>query len=280
MKQNIAVLIAFTTMVSLVLASCSTPAPTADPYASAPTKAPMAAATSAATAMPPMASDAVEVKDQEINGDTVVIAMVKAAADGWIVIHIDDNGKPGPVIGNSAVKTGDNKDVKVKIDTAKATPKLHAMLHVDKGVIGTYEFPGADVPVKNGDAIVMTPFTAKMAMAMASDAVKVSDQTIAQDDYGYGSTVTINLVSAAANGWIVIHIDDNGKPGGVIGQTAVKAGENKDVKVKIDAAKATPKLHAMLHVDKGVIGTYEFPGADVPVKNGDAIVMTPFNVKK
>lgn len=161
MKQNIAVLIAFTTMVSLVLASCSTPAPTADPYASAPTKAPVAAATSAATAMPPMASDAVEVKDQEINGDTVVIAMVKAAADGWIVIHIDDNGKPGPVIGNSAVKTGDNKDVKVKIDAAKATPKLHAMLHVDKGVIGTYEFPGADVPVKNGDAIVMTPFNVK-----------------------------------------------------------------------------------------------------------------------
>ena len=40
---------------------------------------------------------------------------------------------------------------------------------------------------------------------------------------------------------------------------------NSNVVVEIDAEAATPILHAMLHVDEGEVGTYEFPGPDVPV---------------
>jgi len=260
---------------ALVLAACSpatSAAPTADPYTSAPTAAPVAT-NAPATAAAPATKMTVEVKDQEASSDNVTIASVVATEAGWIVIHIDADGKPGAVIGNTAVKVGENKDVKVKIDTAKATPTLHAMLHVDKGVVGIYEFPGADVPAKNGDAIVMTPFKLIPSMAMALG-VKVSDQGAVDGN------VTVASVVATEAGWIVIHIDADGKPGAVIGNTAVKVGENKDVKVKIDTAKTTPTLHAMLHVDKGVVSVYEFPGADVPVKDGDKIVMTPFKFTK
>jgi hypothetical protein len=34
----------------------------------------------------------------------------------------------------------------------------------------------------------------------------------------------------------------------------------------------------MLHTDAGVLGTYEFPGPDGPVKDGDAVVMKQINL--
>jgi hypothetical protein len=113
--------------------------------------------------------NAVTAADQDSDGTNVTVAGVTAAAPGWMVIHIDNNGSPGPVLGQTAVAAGDNSDVVVAIDPPlEADTTLWAMLHVDEGVIGTYEFPGADVPVKDGDMVVMTPFTAKVA-AMGTD---------------------------------------------------------------------------------------------------------------
>ena len=109
-------------------------------------------------------ADSVTAADQDSDGTNVTVASVSAAVPGWMVIHIDDNGSPGPVLGETAVPAGDSSDVVVAIDPPlEADTTLWAMLHVDEGVIGTYEFPGADVPVKDGDMVVMTPFTAKVA---------------------------------------------------------------------------------------------------------------------
>jgi hypothetical protein len=107
--------------------------------------------------------------------------------------------------------------------------------------------------------IVGTLVLASVAFAQATPSVTVRDQAVA------GGSVTVERVVAAQNGWIVIHIDNNGAPGAVIGQAAVRAGENTNVSVPITVAQATPRLYAMLHIDAGTAGTYEFPGADVPV---------------
>ena len=90
------------------------------------------------------------------------MTIVKATVGGpaWVVIHADADGKPGPVIGHAPLVEGANTDVVVEIDEDAATPVLHAMLHVDEGVVGTYEFPGPDGPLKVGDAIVMARFSA------------------------------------------------------------------------------------------------------------------------
>ncbi|RIK29415.1 MAG: hypothetical protein DCC55_37980 [Chloroflexi bacterium] len=107
---------------------------------------------------------AVTASDQESDGTSVTIANVAAAVPGWIVIHIDADGSPGPVLGQTAVEVGDNSDVVVALDPPlEGDTALWAMLHVDEGAAGVYEFPGADVPVRDGDMIVMTPFTASVA---------------------------------------------------------------------------------------------------------------------
>ena len=150
-------------LVALVVAACGQAAPTAisptQPPAAAPTTLPATQPPTAApsTSPAPVAiTPAVTVADQAIVDGKVTIAQVVSAGPGWLVVHAQKDGAPGLVIGYSPVKEGDNSDVVVMIDVANATSTLYAMLHADMGTAGTYEFPGADVPVKV-DGQVVTP---------------------------------------------------------------------------------------------------------------------------
>jgi hypothetical protein len=101
---------------------------------------------------------AVEAYDQVLVGDSVKVQSIISDGPGWMTIHIDTNGGPGEVIGYAHVPNGLSENVMVKIDVAKRTPYLYAMLHTDKGQAGVYEFPGPDVPVMDGNNIVMKKF--------------------------------------------------------------------------------------------------------------------------
>ena len=97
--------------------------------------------------------------DQVLVDGRVTIARVFSAGPGWLVVHTQTpDGKVGPVIGWSPLRSGENLGVIVAVDAAKATPVLHAMLHVDAGIVGVYEFPGADVPARVGGEMVNPSF--------------------------------------------------------------------------------------------------------------------------
>ncbi len=218
-------------------------------------------------------ANSLEVADQELAEDgTVTVPLVNSAVDGWMVIHADSDGGPGPVIGFAPVTAGENVSVSVPIDVAGATETVHAMLHVDEGTVGAYEFPGADGPARDdADAVVMLPFALS---GLPADAVSVAGQ-LANDQ----NTVVVPAVRAAADGWMVIHTDANGAPGPVAGFAPVTAGNNYNVVVELDPALITETLHAMLHIDAGTAGEYEFPGDDGPVMDADGnVVMLPFQV--
>lgn len=100
----------------------------------------------------------VTVSDQPIVDGTVTVDEVVSAGQGWIVIHADADGAPGPDIGFAPVEEGTNTDVVVEIDADQAGDRLHAMLHDDLGVVGTYEFPGADAAVAVDGQVVNVPF--------------------------------------------------------------------------------------------------------------------------
>ncbi|MDD5370901.1 MAG: hypothetical protein PHQ40_17605 [Anaerolineaceae bacterium] len=110
------------------------------------------------SSIPETITPAVTVSDQPVVNDTVTVANVVSAGPGWIVIHINSSGQPGAIIGWTQVNPGINSNVAVKIDTSKATPVLYAMLHVDAGVVGNYEFPGPDVPVMLNGQMVSPAF--------------------------------------------------------------------------------------------------------------------------
>ena len=122
-------------------------------------------------AAPVIAQDvtpAVEVSDQAIENGTVTVDRVVSDGPGWIVIHADNNGAPGAVVGWSAVTDGENIDVAVEIDMDTATATLYAMLHADLGTVGTYEFPGADEPVMVGGQVLTPAFTVTGLAAQAT----------------------------------------------------------------------------------------------------------------
>ncbi|MCB0150990.1 MAG: fasciclin domain-containing protein, partial [Caldilineaceae bacterium] len=99
------------------------------------------------------------VVDQPVIDNTVNVTRLTSSGPGWVVIHADADGAPGPVIGYTAVPGGIAANIKVEVDPAGLTDTLFAMLHEDAGEVGTYEFPdGPDVPVSVRDKVVVKPF--------------------------------------------------------------------------------------------------------------------------
>lgn len=199
----------------------------------------------------------VVVADQVVLNGHVVIAEAAAAGPAFIVIHADNNGAPGPVIGYRAIGTGHTHGVHIAIDPLAATPVLYAMLHEDSGVVGEYEFgrvDGADGPIRDGSGAVVTPaFNVAILNAV--------------DSFVADGVVTIASVTMAEGGWVVIHDNADNGPGPVLGQTLVPAGTTANVAVSISES-AEMSLFPMLHVDTGAVGEYEFgtvEGADGPV---------------
>lgn len=214
-----------------------------------------------------MITNAVVVEDQALGSDnTVTVSSVTSDTGGWIVIHAQAEGNPGPVVGNAAVTAGENSQVVVEIDLMAATEILYAMLHIDAGNEGAYEFPGDDVPATDAEGNVVTPSFS----LTYPNAVAVEDQELSES-----GTVVVKEVLSAGPGWLVIHAQADGNPGPVLGAAPVNTGFNSDVTVEIDAAAATEILYAMLHVDAGSEGVYEFPGDDVPATDDEGNIVTP-----
>ncbi|PZO56427.1 MAG: hypothetical protein DCF15_08695 [Phormidesmis priestleyi] len=95
------------------------------------------------------------VSDQETAGQ-IIVAEVSTARDGWISIHksnVDGGIQLPDSIGQARVNSGDSEKVVIDLwDAPYEGEKLWALLHVDAGDRGTYEFPEKDLAVrKNGE---------------------------------------------------------------------------------------------------------------------------------
>ena len=133
------------------------------------------------------------------------------------------------------------------------------MIHTDNGEMGKYEFNGSnglDNPVTENGKPVMTKITINSA------SIDVIDQAVVLN------SVTIPSVTAAVDGWLVIH-NDNGSGNmtlpGIIGKTKVSKGTTLNVVIKLyDGTIITTgqKLFPMLHIDDNVVGEYEFDGVN------------------
>jgi hypothetical protein len=107
------------------------------------------------------ATGSLDAADQNGDGTSVTVAAVSIDAGGmggWITLHEDAAGKPGPVTYFVAVPAGASSDVVIPTAGGIRTGSYWPMLHVDDHTAGTYEFPqvqGADLPVVVDGAVVM-----------------------------------------------------------------------------------------------------------------------------
>ncbi len=197
---------------------------------------------------------------------------VLSEGPGWLVIHADNDGAPGPVLGQALVEDGYNERVNVPLD-GDITPVLWPMLHVDTGEAGVYEFgtvDGADGPVRVDDKVLTFAVNAAPALLFPEDGGSFQ-----------GSMLYVGDALIDATGWLVIHADNGGSPGAVLGQTRLLPGLNTNIMVEIDANAAGSQVFPMLHYDTGESGVYEFgsvDGADGPVQFG-GVVVAPLSIQ-
>ena len=203
----------------------------------------------------------------QIVTDSLIAESVVSDGPGWLVVHADNEGSPGPVIGSAAVESGTNLDVVVELDAEAVTPILFPMLHVDTGTEGEYEFgtvEGADGPAMTEDGVLVFPINAAPSIHYSGSID--------------GSIIVVDGALIDGPGWLVIHADNEGAPGAVLGAAPLASGLNTHIAVEIESEDAIETVFPMLHVDTGEAGVYEFgtvEGADGPVRVGENVVVGP-----
>ena len=215
-----------------------------------------------------MMTPSVTVADQVVTHDQVIIDEIYSEGPGFIVIHADNEGSFGAVIGHRAINAGTSVNVAVDIDVTMATPVLYAMLHSDTGEIGVYEFgtvEGADGPVAVDGEVVTPAFNAAI--------ISVYPQLIDMN------TVHVHSATVAEDGFVVIHAGDAESFGAVVGFAPISAGTTTSIDVSVEGLD-TDYIWPMLHTDTGEMGTYEFgtvEGADGPIAiDGNVATMARF----
>jgi hypothetical protein len=210
----------------------------------------------------------VEVMDQPGARSSVMVGSVVVPGPSWIAVHLDDKGMPGERIGLQAIPAGESSNVEVKIDDVKLTDKLIVAVHADRGIVGTFEFskdkfdasPDKPYFVDGMELAMETKVAPPPFGVTAMDgeaAIEVADQP------GASASITVAKAVAPTSAWIVVHLDDNGKPGARVGFQQIAAGTSADVVVKLDpAVSLTDKLLVAIHADRGLAGTLEFDMMD------------------
>lgn len=209
----------------------------------------------------------IEIADQLSLDGTVTVARAVANSPAFVAIHADNGqGSFGEVIGYASINAGENLDIRVPIDPARATPTLFAVLHTDDYETGAYEFglvEGADAPITANGKTVVSRFNADILLA--------SDQIV-------NNQVTIAYVTVHQPSWVVIHAGDAQGFGDVIGQILVEFGTSTNITVPIDSVARTDIVWPMLHADTGIEGQFEFDtieGADLPLIMDNKVATLP-----
>jgi hypothetical protein len=198
---------------------------------------------------------AIIVADQEITTDGVVrLAGVTAPGPGWLLLHADAGGRPGPIVGRRLLEAGENEDLLIAIDWRQATPRLHALLHHDHGDSGRFD-EAVDTPV----LVQGKPVTVTFEVLLPPD-IFVLDQPVV------GGAVEIERVISHGPGWLAVWFDIDGRPGRVIGRAPLEDGLNEHVRVAINPAAITSFLFVTLHQDSEPLGEFNYPAADAIVE--------------
>ena len=194
-----------------------------------------------------------------LKGD--VIPVIGRTEDGsWLHVEVPDVGTIGWIWAEDVSLTGDAADLLV-----------HESEVMAEEVVDDGETAAEEEKADDGEMAAETTDEEKTEdEAMSVDDLEQSVTVHAQDVIK--GQVTIAEAVAQLDGWIVIHIDDAGSFGQIIGQSPLDAGITTDLAVDIDVNAATEILYAMLHRDGGVFNVFEFPGPDMPVlENGEPI---------
>ncbi len=236
-------------------------------------------------------TDRITIHSRDITSGVILVDSVTTDQNGWVAIYKDPNFRSDAIVGYAPVYRGTNTNVKVIIDTTKLADQttLWAQLHSDTGFQGVFEWGNKDRPFSDYPAIqdkryVTASFATTATPSPASTTTLTSTNQITTHNQALNTgVIVIDSVTAAQNGWVVIYREPNFGSGAIVGYAPVYKGPNLGVKVTVDTTKLAdqPTLWAVLHVDSGLQGIFEwgYKGrafSDPPVFQKGAFVTTGF----
>lgn len=204
------------------------------------------------------------VNPDQVGATELVVDRVLAPQDAWVVVHLDDNGKPGMRVGLEPIKKGESTNVKVALEEV-GTPKVIVAIHADRGTPGEFDFDmmaptmSPDRPYfVDGKELAAEVEVRRFGVETPSGsaAVEVDDQL------GAIGSLTVKRALSPADAWIVVHLDDDGAPGERVGLLQIPAGESSDVVVDLYPLPLTSTLFVAIHADEGASGVFEFDMMD------------------
>jgi hypothetical protein len=187
---------------------------------------------------------------------------------GWVALHADEDGEPGPILGQTPLLPGDNENVVIIFDWQQATPRLHALLYQDLGIAGRFEPETVDEPFTHQNKAIGETFTVTLPID-----VYVIDQPATVGN------VVIERVSVSQPAWVAVYTDFAGYADRRVGAVLVEPGVTEMITVPIETQgiNITPIMHVQLHADEGTSGELEFPGPDEPLAYQDRLTLFSFD---
>ena len=219
---------------------------------------------------PPTGPAELSAEDQTGDGTEVTVASVTLPADGYLVIHGDADGSPGPVIGHSdLLAAGESTDVVVTLDEPlTATATVWPMAHIDTNGNGAYDFAPPDV-TDDGPATFDDGEVAVLPVEVTVEGA--GDDAAAEDGATSGEAATVSIsdfsfqpetVEVAA-GDTVTWTNEDGAPHTVTAGTPDAVGDAFDEPV--DAGET-----AEITLDEA--GTFDYFCAIHPTMTGQIVV--------
>lgn len=205
-----------------------------------------------------------EVAETQMGATELVVDRVVAPEDAFLVVHLDDNGKPGARVGLQPIPKGESTNVKVELDMV-TSPKVIVAVHADRATDDKFDFDmmnkemSPDRPFfvnekELASVVTVREFGVKANAGEA--AIEVSPQP------GAKGTLTVDKAVAPTGAWVVVHADDDGAPGTRVGLVHIPAGENTNVAVPLYPVPLTDDLFVAVHADRGEADLFEFDMMD------------------
>lgn len=134
--------------------------------------------------------------------------------------------------------------------------------------------PRSTPPSINSGQATLPPPSGELLTPLNLGTASLGGNAVLLNDQPPGTSVALGMVTLAMNGWVVIHEEENGKPGRILGARRFDAGMNRSGNVELLRPTEEGKVYfAMLHADDG---DRQFDHTkDLPLQDpkGNAILM-------
>lgn len=204
-----------------------------------------------------------EIDVDQLGADELVVDRVLSPGDAWVVVHADDNGKPGMRIGLTRIDKGETTDVKVELEDV-TTDKVIVAIHADRGTKGEFDFDMMNPTMSPDRPYFVDEKELAQVVTVREFGVKAEsgEAEIVVSDQEADGSIIVDRALAPAGAWIVVHLDDDGAPGQRVGLAQIPAGDNTDVTVNLEPLALTDDLFVAIHADRGEAGVFEFDMMD------------------